>query len=76
MKLNTDKTEYCLFTRNPDHMKMKDKVLKNTNKVKVLGVILDSKMTFQHYMDMVQRKAANALGQLMVIGRTKQIIPE
>lgn len=45
MKENTDKTDFCLFTRNPDHktptVRMKDKVPKSVEKVKVLVVIRD-----------------------------------
>ena len=74
MKLNADKTENCLLTRNPEHtaptVVMKGKVLKCTEKVKVLGVILDKKLTFQQHIDMVEKKTAKALGQLQIVGRT------
>ena len=77
MKLNAGKTEYVLFTGNPNHtvpiVKLEDKMLKCVEVTKLLGVILDKRMTFQSHLEAVERKASTALGSLMVVGKTEKI---
>ena len=55
---------------------MKGMVRRSTEKVKVLGVILDKKLTFQQQIDMVEKKTAKALRQLMIVGRIEKINTE
>ena len=76
MKLNAGKTEYVLFTRNPNHtvpiVKLEDKLLKCVEETKLFGVILDKRMTFQSHLEAVERKAYTALGSLMIVGKTEK----
>ena len=49
MKLNAGKTEYCLFCQeNVDDISLtlKDKHIKRVKETKLLGVVLDEKLTF------------------------------
>ena len=61
MKLNTGKTECVLFTRDPNHtvplVELQGKALKCTEEVKLLGVILDKKLTFQSHIEAVEKKS-------------------
>ena len=43
--------------------------------VKLLGVILDKKLTFQSHIEAVEKKALKALGALMMVGKTEKINP-
>ena len=78
MKLNAGKTEYVFFTRNPNHrvaiIKLEDKLSKCVEETKLLGVILDKRMTFQSHLKAVERKAPIALGSLMIVGKTEKIV--
>ena len=77
MKLIAGKTEYVLFTRDPNHVvlsvELQGKVLKCAEEVRILGVILDKILTFQSHIETVERKASKALGALMVVGKTEKI---
>ena len=79
MKLNTGKTECVLFTRDPNHtvpsVELQGKALKCTEEVKLLGVILDKKLTFQSHIEAVEKRASKALGALMMVGKTEKINP-
>ena len=76
MKLNAGKTKNVLFTRNPNHtvpfVKLEDKLLKCVEETKLLGVILDKRMTFQSHLEAVERKASTALRSLMIAGKTEK----
>ena len=78
MKLNAWKTEYVLFTRNPNHtapiVKLEDKLLKCVEETKLLGVILDKRMTFQSHLKAVELKASTALGSLMIYLKQKKSV--
>ena len=79
MKLNAGKTEYVLFTRDTNHVvlsvELQGKVLKCEEEVRLLGVILDKRLTFQSHIETVERNASKALGALMVVGKTEKITP-
>lgn len=53
LKLNAGITEYCLFTRDASHFVSE---LKSSEKVRVLGVILDKKLTLRDHLDIVGKK--------------------
>ena len=76
MKLNAGKTEYVLVTRNPNHtvpvVKLEAKLLKCVEETKLLGVILDKRMTFQSHLEAVKRMASTALGSLMIVGKPEK----
>ena len=73
MKLKTGKTECVLFTRDPNHtvpsVELQGKALKCTEEVKLLGVILDKKLTFQSHIEAVEKRASKALEALMMVGK-------
>ena len=73
MKLNTGKTGCVLFTRDPKHtvtlIELQGKALKCTEEVKLLGIILDKKQTFQSHIEAVEKRASKALGALIMVGK-------
>ena len=79
MKLNIEKTEFCLFSRKNDEdlsnivLKLDGKVVKRTDSPKLLGIILDKKLNFQKHVDAVERKASKVAASLTVVGRSEQI---
>ena len=78
MRLNAWKTEYVLFTRNPNHtvpiVKLEDKLLKCVEETKLLGVILDKWRTFQSHLKAIELKASTALGSLMIYSKQKKSV--
>ena len=64
MKLNTGNIECVLFTRDPNHtvplVELQGKALKCTEEVKLLGVILVKKLTFQSHIEAVEKKSINS----------------
>ena len=82
MKLNIEKTEFCLFNRKMDNeissitIKMDGKDVKRTDSPKLLGVILDEKLSFQKHIDAIERKATKAAASLAIVGRSEQISAE
>ena len=79
MKLNVEKTEFCLFSRKTDedlsnvNIKMDGKFIKRTESQKLLGITLDEKLNFQKHIDAVERKATKAAALLTVVGLSEQI---
>ena len=79
MKLNLEKTEFCIFSRKTDEemsnvtVKMDGKDIKRTDSPKLLGVILDEKLNFHIHVDAVERKATKAAASLSIVGRSEQI---
>ena len=74
MKLNTGKTKCILFTRDQGHtvplVELQGKALKCTEELKLLGVILDTKLTFKSHIEAVEKRASNVLGALMMVEKT------
>ena len=81
MKINIDKTEYCIFSKDPEILDMDieirktDTILKRTRTPKLLGVVLDEKLTFQEHNKTVEVKAQKVLSALRVLGKTQKIDP-
>ena len=81
MKVNIDKTEYCIFSKDPEildmdiEIRMADTILKRTRTPKLLGVVLDEKLTFQEQIKTVEVKAQKVLSALRVLGKTEKIDP-
>ncbi|MEW8548209.1 MAG: reverse transcriptase domain-containing protein [Candidatus Thiodiazotropha sp.] len=79
MKLNIDKTEFCVFSRRSEQeianvkVKMNGVDVKRTYFPKLLGVILDPKLNFQKHIESVERKALTAAAALVIVGKTDQI---
>ena len=67
------------MARDPNHtvpsVELQGKALKCTEEVKLLGVILDKKLTFQSHIEAVEKRASKALGALMMVGKTEKINP-
>jgi len=81
MKLNVDKTECCLFRKNTKEdqnisFTIKGQSLKRVHNTKLLGVILDEKLTFNEHIQQIEAKAAKALGLLHYAGKAERITPE
>ena len=81
MKINIDKTEYCIFSKDPEildmdiEIRMAETILKRTRTPKLLGVVLDEKLTFQENIKTVEVKAQKVLSALRVLGKTEKIDP-
>ncbi|MEW8546772.1 MAG: reverse transcriptase family protein, partial [Candidatus Thiodiazotropha sp.] len=81
MKLNISKTEYCIFSRDQTildqqtEIRMANTILKRTRNPKLLGVILDERLTFQDHVKMVEHKAQKVISSLNILGRTEHIDP-
>ena len=62
-KINDEKTEFCIFSRDQSvldqelEVKMTNTKLKRTRSPKLLRVILDEKVTFHEHVQMVELKA-------------------
>ena len=63
MKLNAEKTEFCLFSRKTDEdlsnvvIKMDGKFIERTESPKLLGITLDEKLNFQKHIDAVEKES-------------------
>ena len=81
MKLNVQKTEFCIFSKDQQildmdiGMKMANTKLKRTRDPKLLGVILDEKLTYQEHIKAVEVKAQKVLSALRILGKTERIEP-
>ena len=78
ININTDKTEYCIFSRlkqHPGHaiLKLNYKILKYNRNPKLLGVTLDEKLNFGQHILNIEWKAGNSLGMLREIKGLGQI---
>ncbi|MCG7878799.1 MAG: reverse transcriptase domain-containing protein [Candidatus Thiodiazotropha endolucinida] len=80
MKVNVDKTEFCVFSRSlgindTDDIEiiMNNKKIKKSSAPKLLGVTLDSKLTFRLHIDSIERKALKASAALYVVGKSEQV---
>ena len=72
---------YCIFSKDPEildidiEVRMADTILKRTRTPKLLGVVLDEKLTFQEHIKTVEVKAQKVLSALRVLGKTEKIDP-
>ena len=80
LQFSCQKTEIVLFThkRNPDlgSLSMNGTKLELSNKARLLGVTLDSKLTWKPHITRITRKATTALMQCrQIVGKTWGITP-
>ena len=79
MKINVEKTEYCIFSRKVEDresdldIKLNDKNIKKSSAPKLLGVKLDDKLNFQAHIEEVERKALKAAAALHIVGKSEQV---
>jgi hypothetical protein len=78
IKINADKTEYCIFSRlkqHPGHtiLKLNNKILKYNRNPKLLRVTLDEKLNFGQLIQNIEKKAGNSLGMLREIKELGQM---
>ena len=55
---------------------MDGKEVKRTDSSKLLGVILDEKLSFQKHIDAIERKVTKTAASLAIVGRSEQISAE
>ena len=80
LQISCKKTEFVLFThkRNPDlgSLSMNGTKLELSNEARLLGVTLDSKLTWKPHITRITRKATTALMQCrQIVGKTWGIAP-
>ena len=77
MKIYIDKTEFCVFSRLSEVISqeiiMNNMKIKKSSAPKLLGLILDGKLTFLTHMDSIERKALKAAAALHVVGKSEQV---
>lgn len=79
MKINVEKTEYCIFSRKIEErdteleIKLNGKAVKKSCSPKLLGVVLDNKLNFQAHIEGVERKALKAAAALHIVGKSEQV---
>ena len=81
MKVNIDKTEFCIFSRSSDvlqhpfQMIDNGKEIRRNRKPKLLGVILDEQLNFHEHVKLVEMKAHKVINSLSIIAKTEKINP-
>ena len=80
MKINIEKTEICLFTKQPDtadgerpEVTLQEKKIKYNPTPKLLGVILDETLNFQSHISKVEQKANKAVSTLRQVKYVENI---
>lgn len=73
-KFNTDKTEFMVFVRNkpkPENitLKLDGKSLKEVQTKKFLGLIFDSKLSWEVHIEYIKGKCLKAMNLLYMISR-------
>ena len=82
MKVNIDKTEYCIFSRDQTvlnrtcEIKMTNKILKRSKNPKLLGVTFDERLTFSEHIKNLELKTQKTVSALRTLGRTEHIEPD
>ncbi|XP_053392258.1 uncharacterized protein LOC128554947 [Mercenaria mercenaria] len=81
MKLNAGKTEYCMFSKDPDntpdiHLELNGLRLTRVKQSKVLGVVLDEKLTFNQHVQYTETKVLRALGLLSCVAKSEKVSPQ
>ncbi|CAG2213930.1 unnamed protein product [Mytilus edulis] len=64
ININTNKTEYCIFSRNKKHpgtvhLVLGNQPVKYNPNPKLLGVTLDEKLTFSEHINIIEKKLEN-----------------
>ena len=67
MKLSSEKTEYCIFSRDKKdkdviNLKPGNHQLKYNKKPKILGLILDEQLNFNNHIEYIIKRAKSSLG--------------
>ena len=76
LSLNIDKTNYVVFSNSEPFfdfdIHLNGKPLVRTNKVKFLGVIIDSKLSWHDHIDCISSKVSRGVG---ILSKLKHILP-
>ena len=70
MKVNTDKTEFCIFHRNDVHpvtINLAGNLITSKSSVKILGVIFDSKLNWNNHVVCTIQKCKKTLQAIKLI---------
>ena len=70
MKVNTEKTEFCIFARNDigeRKIKIVDSEIKTSKTIKVLGVTFDSKLNWYSHVQNQIKKCISIIAGLKII---------
>ena len=67
MKLSSEKTEYCIFSRDKKdkeviNLKLGNHQLKYNKTPKILGLILDEQLNFNNHIQYIIKRAKRSLG--------------
>ena len=66
LSLNVDKTNFIVFSRrrtiNDVYIKIEGKNIERVTKVKFLGVIIDSKLTWKEHINYMSNKISKSIG--------------
>lgn len=67
MKLSSEKTEYCIFSRDKKdkeviNLKLRNHQLKYNKNPKILGLILDEQLNFNNHIEYIIKRAKRSLG--------------
>ena len=77
MKLNTQKTEFCLFNRRKDNtilnITLNSQPIKQTDNPKLLGVILDRELKFKEHISYMEKKTTKSLSALHTVAKTEKV---
>ncbi|KAL1123961.1 hypothetical protein AAG570_001731, partial [Ranatra chinensis] len=68
INVNTNKTEAILFTNSksqPEHIKIRDKIIPFSPQIKYLGLTIDKKLTWKEHLKTVNKKALTKAGRLL-----------
>ena len=75
LSLNVDKTNFIVFSRrrtiNDVYIKIEGKNIERVTKVKFLGVIIDSKLTWKEHINYISNKISKYIG---IIYKTKKVL--
>ena len=69
MKVNPEKCHFLLSTKAKKEMKLDNTTIENSECEKLLGVFIDSDMSFKTHLDNICKKASN---KIQALGRVTQ----
>ena len=70
MKVNEDKTEFCIFHRNDlqqTNIKIFDSIISSKPTIKILGVTFDSKLNWSHHINLTIQKCKKNLQAIKIV---------
>ncbi|KAL1138740.1 hypothetical protein AAG570_008802 [Ranatra chinensis] len=76
INVNTNKTEAILFTNSksqPEHIKIRDKIIPFSPQIKYLGLTIDKKLTWKEHLKTVNKKALTKLGRNYSLLRSDEL---